>query len=169
MAHGIFRSDLMSGTDVAADLVSVKYVDSDSKGVEIDNGCVVKLDGLMTGEREVQKGVTPDANTPLGDIAIIASPEVFYDERMKNLDEYTNEAGKICRGYIPRSRNIFAVTEDALNVGTGVTPAVGYAVELMKDVTLNVVATPTSGSTQVGEIYAIELVGKYTYYVIKIV
>ena len=25
MAHGVFRSDLMSGTDIAADLVSVKY------------------------------------------------------------------------------------------------------------------------------------------------
>lgn len=50
--HGVFRSDLMSGTDVAADLVSVKYMGAGSTETAIDNGCVVKLDGLMTGERE---------------------------------------------------------------------------------------------------------------------
>lgn len=168
MAHGVFRSDLMSGTDVGADLVSVKYMGTGTKETAIDNGCVVKLDGLMTGEREVWKGVTPAANTPLTDIAIIGSEEVMYDERKKNLDEFENEAGVISRGYIPRSRNIFAVTADALNIGDGVTPAVGYAVELMAGVKLNVVATATSSSTQVGKIIAIETAGRYTYYVIKI-
>lgn len=166
--HGVFRSDLMSGTDVAADLVSVKYMGSGSTETAIDNGCVVKLDGLMTGEREVWKGVTPAANTALTDIAIIGTEEVMYDERKKNLDEFENEAGTIARGYIPRSRNIFAVTADALNIGSGVTPAVGYAVELMAGVKLNVVATATASATQVGEVIAIENAGRYTYYVIKI-
>ena len=168
MAHGVFRSDLMSGTDVAADLVSVKYMGSGSTATAIDNGCVVKLNGLMTGEREVWKGVTPAANTALADIAIVGTEEVMYDERKKNLDEFTNEAGTICRAYIPRSRNIFSVTADALNIGSGVTPAVGYVVELMAGVKLNVVASATSGSTVVGNIIAIETNGRYTYYVIKI-
>lgn len=168
--HGVFRSDLMSGTDVAADLVSVKYMGKDGNTeTAIDNGCVVKLSGLMAGEREVWKGVTPDANTALSDIAIIGSEEVMYDERKKNLDEFENTAGTISRGYVPRSRNIFSATKDSLNIGDGVTPSVGCAVELMAGVKLNVVASATSGSTQVGEIIAIEPAGRYTYYVIKIV
>lgn len=168
MAHGVFRSDLMSGPDVAADLVSVRYMGSGTTATAIDNGCVVKLDGLMTGEREVWKGITPSANTALSDIAIIGSVEVMHDERKKNLDEFENEAGVNARGYIPRSRNIFSVTADSLNIESGVKPAVGYAVELMDGVKLNVAASATSGSTQVGTIHAIETAGRYTYYVIKI-
>lgn len=168
MAHGVFRSDLMSGTDVAADLVSVKYMGSGSTPTAIDNGCVVKLDGLMSGEREIWKGVTPAANTALSDIAIIGSAEVIYDERQKNLDDFVNEAGSVSRGYIPRSRNIFAVTEDALNIGSGVTPAIGSIVELMAGVKLNVVSTATASTTTVGKIIAIEKTNRYTYYVIKV-
>lgn len=168
MAHGVFRSDLMSGTDVAADLVSIKYMGTGDTATAIDNGCVVKLDGLISGEREIWKGVTPAAGTPITDIAIIGSEEVMYDERKKNLDEFENEAGAISRGYIPRSRNIFAVTADSLNIASGVTPAVGYVVELMAGIKLNVAATATSNSTQVGKIIAIETAGKYTYYVIRI-
>lgn len=168
MAHGVFRSDLMSGTDVAADLVSVKYMGSGTTETAIDNGCVVKLDGLITGEREIWKGVTPTAATALTDIAIIGSEEVLYDERKKNLDDFENEAGSIARAYIPRSRNIFSVTADALNIASGVKPAVGYVVELMAGVKLNVADKATTGSTQVGTIIAIETVGRYTYYVIKI-
>lgn len=169
MAHGIFRSDLMSGTDVAADLVSVKYINSAGKEAEIDNGCVVKLDGLMAGEREIWKGVDPKATDNLDDIVIIGSVELQYDERLKDLADWTNPAGSPARGYIPRSRNIFSVTADALNIGSGVTPAKDYIVELMAGNKLNVVETLTSGSTKVGTIIDIEVVGRYTYYVIKIV
>lgn len=169
MAHGVFRSDLMSGTDVAADLVSVKYMGDGSTPTAIDNGCVVKLDGLMTGEREIWKGVTPSADTALSDIAIIGSVETLYDERKKNLDEFENEAGVAARGYVPHSRDIFSVTADALNIGKSVTPAVGYVVELMAGVKLNVVASATGSATQVGKIIAIEKAGRYTYYVIKVV
>lgn len=166
--HGVFRSDLMSGTDVASDLVSVKYMGSGTTETAIDNGCVVKLDELMPGEREIWKGVTPAADTALSDIAIIGSEEVMYDEHKKNLEEFENEAGTIARGYIPRSRNIFSVTADSLDVAGGTTPAIGNLVELTAGVKLKVVASATAGSTQVGKIIAIETAGKYTYYVIKI-
>ena len=109
MAYGVFRSDLMTGTNVGADLVSLKYMGSGSTATAIENGCVVALDGLMTGEREVWKAVTPAANTDKNKIVIVASPEVMYDERKKNLDEFINEAGTIARGYIPHSRDIFSV------------------------------------------------------------
>lgn len=167
--HGVIRTDLMSGTDVAADLVSLRYMGADGETeTAIDNGCVVKLDGLMAGEREVWKGVTPAANTPIDQIAIVASVEMMYDERKKNLEDYFNEEGKICRGYIPRSRNIFSVTAEALNIGASVTAGVGSLVELMAGEKLNVVATATTGSTQIGKIIAVEKAGRYTYYVIQL-
>ena len=168
MAYGVFRSDLMSGTDVAADLVSVKYMGSGSTATDIENGCVVKLDGLMTGEREIWKGVTPAANTPLNQIAIIGGEEVMYDERKKNLDEFINVKDVAMRGYIPRSRNIFSVTAESLNSASGVTPANGYIVELMAGVKLNVVASATASTTTVGKIIDIEDSGRYTYYVIQV-
>ena len=56
--YAVFRSDLMSGTTVGADLVSVKYMGPGAIETAIENGNIVKLDGLMTGEREVYKGVT---------------------------------------------------------------------------------------------------------------
>lgn len=166
--YGVIRTDLMSGTDVAADLVSLKYMGADEKPAAIMNGCVVRLAELMTGEREIWKAVTPAANTPLNEIAIVATPEVLYDERKRNLDEFINEAGQAARGYVPRSRNIFSVTAESLHIAEGVTPAKGYVVELMADVKLNVAAAATQDATQVGKIIDIEKAGRYTYYVIQL-
>lgn len=168
MAYGVIRTDRMYGTDVAANLISTKYMGSGSTATAIENGGVVRLDGLMTGEREVFKGVTPAANTPIGQIAVIATPEVLYDERMKNLDQFINEAGAICRAYIPHTHDIFSLTPDALSIADGVTPAIGYSVELTAGNKMKVVASPTSNSTQVGKIIDIEKTSRYTYYVIKV-
>lgn len=164
--YGVIRTDLMSGTDVAADLVSLKYFESDQPA-PIENGCVVKLEGLMDGEREVRKAVAPTADTPIDQIAIVATPEVMYDERKRNLDEFRNEAGQIVRGYIPRSRNIYSVTAESLTIAGGVTPAKGYVVELMAGVKPSVVVAAT-GATKLGEIIDIEKAGRYTYYVIQL-
>jgi hypothetical protein len=169
MAYGIFRSDNMSGTDVGKDLVSVKYMGAGSTATAIENGNVVLLDGLVSGERELWKGVTPAADSVLADVVVIAAPEVLVNEHEHNLDEFINAAGAYIRGYRLTSKSTFSVTADALNIGSGVTPAVGYVVELMAAVTLNVVASLTGGSTKVGEITAIETVGSYTYYVIEVV
>ncbi len=167
--HGVIRTDRMYGTDVAANLVSVKYMGASNTATAIDNGNVVKLNGLMTGEREVYKGNTPAANTSLDEIAIIATPEVFYDERLKNLSDFVNEAGKICRAYIPHTHDIFSVTADAINAADVTAIQAGWVVELMAGVKLNVVSSLTSNSTQVGTILAIEKAGPYTYYVIQVV
>lgn len=167
MSYGVVRTDKMIATDVRSMLESVKYMGAGSTATAIDNGNVVKLDGsLMTGEREIKKGVTPAANDALDAIVLIASPEVMYDERKRNLDEFQNEAGKVCRGYHLHSGDIFSVTKDALD---GVaTPAVGNVVELKAGIKLNVAASATGGSTVVGKIIAVDVVGRYTYYVIQV-
>lgn len=166
MAYAVIRTDLMEGTDVRADLRSVRYMGSGTTATPIENGCVVKIDSLIAGEREIYKAVTPAANTPLKDIVIVASPELMYDERIKNLDQFINEAGANARAYVPHNRNIFSVTADALSAAAAI--AVGDLVELQADVKLKVVKSATSGSTQVGKIRAIETAGRYTYYVIEV-
>lgn len=159
--HAVVRTDLMDGTDVRGQLVSVKYMGADgATPTEIDNGNVLKVESLIDGEREVYAGVTPDADTAITDIVLVASVEVMYDERKKNLDEYVNEANKICRGYRLHHGNIFSVTAEAL---TG-TPAKDAVVTLDAGTKL---AVGGSG-TAVGKIIDVEIAGRYTYYAIKI-
>ena len=159
--HAVVRTDLMDGTDVRGQLVSVKYMGADgATPTEIDNGNVLKVESLIDGEREVYAGVTPAADTAITDIVLVASVEVMYDERKKNLDEYVNEENKICRGYRLHHGNIFSVTAEAL---TG-TPEKGSAVTLDAGTKL---AVGGSG-TAVCKIIDVEIAGRYTYYAIKI-
>ena len=167
MAYGIVRTDNMYGTDVRAALVSIKYMGADgSTPTAIENGNVLKVGALISGEREIYVGGAVAANDKVTDIVLIASPEVMYDERKKNLDEFINEADKACRGYRIHSGDTFSVTKDAL--AGKAAPAVGDIVELAAGTKLNVVATATSGSTVVGSIIAVDVVGRYTYYAIKV-
>lgn len=167
MAYGIVRTDNMYGTDVRAGLVSVQYMgDNGSTPTEIENGSVLKIDALISGEREVYVGGKVAADTAIGDVVLVASPEVMYDERKRNLDEFINEAGKDCRGYRLHSGDIFSVTKEAL-IGESA-PAVGNIVELAAGTKLNVATSATGGSTVVGKIIAIDATSRYTYYVIKV-
>jgi len=179
MSYGVVRTDNMYGTDVRAGLVSIKYIVTSGSGTTespyvdtetaIENGNVLKVGALMDGEREIHKGTAPAANDSIDDIVLIATPEVMYDERKHNLDEFINEAGKPCRGYRLHKWDIFSVTKDALDGAAE--PAVGDIVELKAGTKLNVVAAgtgATSGSTVVGKIIAVDVVGRYTYYAILV-
>lgn len=169
MSHGVVRTDNLMGTDVRSEVISVKYMGSGSTATAIDNGCVVKLDGLIS--HDVYKGVTPAASDALSSIVLIASPEVMYDERKRNLDEFENEAGEISRGYTLRSGNVFSVTADALDFNTSEATdgKKGSVVELKAGVKLNVkTGSATSGSTVVGTVIDKEVNSRYTYYVIKV-
>lgn len=164
--NAVVRTDKMFATDNRAGLVSVRYQPSDVM-TEIQNGNVVVLGALESGSREVYKGLTPAANTDLAKIVLVASPEMMYDEHKHNLDEYTNEAGKIARGYYLHKNDIFSVTKEALD---GVAePAVGNIVELKAGTKMNVAASLTSGSTKVGTIIDINVVGRYKFYAIQVI
>lgn len=152
MAYAIVRTDLMSGTKQPADLVSIKYQVS-SVDTAIENGNVALVGALGTGEREVYLASAPAVDSALEDVVLVATPELNYDERLKNLNQFRNEAGEIARGYRLRSGNVFSVTAEAL---TATTPAVGNIVELQADTKLKVVSSLTSGSTKVGTVIAIE-------------
>lgn len=168
--HPVVRTDLMHGTDVRGELYSFKYMPSNTETM-IENGNVVLLGGLIQGEREVYSAGTPAKDSPLKDIVLVASPEVMYDERLKNLDDFYNEAGAICRGYHLHEGDVFSVTAGAINntKSASAAVAVGDVVELYAGTKLQVPGTTlTSSATQVGKVHAIEMAGRYEYIVIKV-
>ncbi len=172
--HAVVRTDNLTGTDVRSQLVSIRYMGADGNtATEIDNGHVVKVGALEDGQREVYVGTDVAADTDLADVVLIASVETMYDEHKKNLDEFVNEAGAICRGYrLNGHGDTFSVTAEALDG----TPAVDAKVTLAAGTKLTVAASTSSESgisssttaTTVGTIIAEEVAGRYTYYVIRI-
>lgn len=167
--YAVARTDKLLGTDARTYSVSVKYMGAGSTATAIENGNVVKMDGLLplTGsgyERQVYKAVTPAVNDALEDIALVISPEVLADERLKDLSDFRNEAGEVARGYKLHSGDIFSVTAEAL---TG-TAEVGSVIELQAGTKLKAVASGTSGSTAIGTCIAVEKAGFYTFYVIQV-
>ncbi len=176
MAHAVVRTDKMFGTDNRAGLFSVEYIVTTGSGssavktpTEIDNGHVLAMGDLLDGEREIFEATAVEASTPLEKVVFVASPEVMYPVGEYALDAFYNAAGAPCRAYRFHSGDIFSVTKDALDGAA--TPAVGDVVELKAGTKMNVVAAATgatSGSTVVGKIIAIDVVGRYTFYVIKV-
>lgn len=156
----VIRTDLMSGTIQSADLVSLRFYDSAGNVAEVENGVIVELEGYEDGQREVMKAKAATSSSALNDCAIVAAPEVMYDERKKNLDEFINEAGQAVRGYIPRSRNLFSVTAEGF-VG-GAVPTKGAQVGIGEGGKID------AAGAGLGECVAIETAGRYTYYTIEI-
>ena len=170
MAHGICITEKMSGTFNGVDLVSLRYgtqASSTFTPAEIDNGCVVLVGALETGSREVRKATVPTKNSPKANVALIASPEVIYDERLQgDLGNFYNEADVISRGYLlEKPHQIFAITGDVLDGTTA--RVVGAVVELQAGNKLLAAASNTEGSTKIGEIIDIYTKKGKTYYAIE--
>lgn len=168
MAYAIVRTDLMTGTDDRAHLVSFKYMKNDAP-TEIENGNIVTLNGLYEDDsvivdREVWEAGDMKAETAVHDMVLVASVETDDDNAYSDLSEYINEAGHICRGYRLHSGNVFAVTAEALDG----TPKKGSVVEAKAGTKLAVVDSATASTTTVGKIIAVEVVNNDTYYVIAV-
>lgn len=161
MAYCVIRTDGMSGTKQPADLRSLRFYGADGNPAEVENGTIVKLQGLEDGQREVYKAIAATASDDLNDCVVVAGVEVPYDERLKNLDQYINEAGKAVRGYILRSRNQFSITKEGF-VGGTVPSAKGARVGVGAGGKLD------ASGTSFGECSDIETAGRYIYYTITI-
>ena len=145
-AHCICDASQMLGSSSASKLVNVKL------SADIDNGNIVALGALAAGESEAFAASKPAANTPISKLALIKAPEILADERLKNLGDFYNKAGKIVRGYLFESGDEFRLTAEGLSGS----PAVGYAVEADASYKLKAVASATGSSTQIGTIIAVE-------------
>ncbi len=155
----VIRTDLVSGTKDPDQLVSLRFYAND-KAAEVENGVIVELKGYEEGQREVMKAVVATADSNMADCAVVAAPEVMYDERKKNLDEFINEAGKAVRGYRLVDRNLFSWTKEGFVGGT--VPTVGGKVGIGANGKLD------ATGAGFGECVYIEDAGRYTYYTIKI-
>ena len=155
----VIRTDLMAGTKNPDQLVSLRYY-ADEAVAEVENGVIVELKGYEDGQREVMKAVAATDASDMADCAVIAAPEVMYDERKKNLDEFINEAGKAVRGYRLVDRNLFALTAEGFVNKTA--PALDGKVGVGANGKLD------AAKTGFGECVHIETAGRYTYYTIKI-
>lgn len=158
MAYAVVRTDNLTGTFDGSKLRSVIYYDTDEAAIE--NGNLVLLDSRMTAaaQRDVWKAVKPEGKFEAGKIALIASPEVMYDERKKNLNEFRNEAGDIARAYILEDGDEFSVTAEDLSS----TPAIGDKIGVGSDTKLAV------GTAGLGVCTGIETVDSKTFYVISV-
>ena len=155
MANAIIRLDTVSATHDGSLLKSVKLT------APLQNGSVVEIGGLVAGEREIHSTSTPKATSTY--FGILCTPELMYDEK-KQMDEFINGVDKPARAFIPTKGDIFSATKEAFNT----TPKVNDAVELAAANTMKVVSPATSGSTQIGKIIEIDVVGSKTFYVVEV-
>lgn len=170
MAYCVVRTDLMSGVKQPADMVSLRFYNGSDKLAAVENGVIAKITALeshtvgsdTTYEREIWKAVAAAGTDALADCVLIASPEVMYDERKHNLDEFINEAGVAARGYRLRDRNMFSLTAE----GFVVVPAIGNSVYVGAGGKLT--KTQPSGASAFGKCVHIETVGSKTFYAIQI-
>ena len=155
MAYCVVRTDLMSGVKQPADMVSLRFYNGSDELAAVENGVIAKITALeshtvgsdTTYEREIWKAVAAAGTDALADCVLIASPEVMYDERKHDLDEFINDAGVAAEGFV-----VVPAIGDSVYVGAGG--------KLTK--------TQPSGASAFGKCVHIETVGSKTFYAIQI-
>lgn len=104
MAKGIFIAENMASTKVGSLLRSAK------QAAAIENGSLVKLDGLVTGEADLHNAKAIAAITEVA--YIVDGVEVIYDENTtKGLDDFENPANVAFRVRKPQIGDRFSVSE----------------------------------------------------------
>lgn len=173
MAKAVVRTDNLAGIVDGSKLVSVRYYVSTTE-TAIENGTIVKLDSLIEGTRGAGSHVWKAVGATASDTAdgtnhklvLIASPEYLYDSTYAGLDEYQNEAGKDCLGYVLQSGDVFAITADGFKGGTAPTSTNHYlAIESNGDTKLK---ASSSSSGAMADFLEAETEGGYTYYVVRV-
>jgi hypothetical protein len=156
MSYTVINLDRMSGTEDSSQLLSGKYFVSTTP-TAIENGALVVVGDLISGERELHKFTAPAGTEDLGELAIVASPEVVYSYREHyNLDEFINLADDAIRAYYIHQFDGFSLTAD----GFDGTPDVGKYVILGDSTKPKVVASTTSGDVVIGKIQERFIQGK---------
>lgn len=84
-----------------------------TKKADFANGLFVVLGGLLAEYgREVYKA-SPTVNKEVGEVLLVSSPELMYDET-KKLDDFVNKKGKASRAYHLAEGDVFTFTADLL-------------------------------------------------------
>lgn len=170
MAYNQVILDNMAGTTVGTQLVSVRIATKSGTYTEValDNGKIVLLDGLKSGEREIYWGIVPARDSAKTDVVLIASVEELYDERKYNLSDFTNAAGTNARGYHFNTGDVFTLTAGCFSNAANDAPIVGDIVELEASNLFKAVTSLTSGSTKIGTIHEVSTVSGIARYTVKV-
>ena len=163
MAYTVFRCDNMPGTDQRTMIASVLVKDSNGNNIDVENGTIVEIGGLVAGEHDLYTATLATSQSNVKKCAVIGTPEVLYTDlyNEKNLDAFTNKAGTPATAYLLAHGGIFSVTKEGFVGGTAPaanTTTVGIGTGGKID---------TSG-TNLGELLTTEIAGRYTYYVIRL-
>lgn len=163
MAYTVVNLDRMSGTEDSSQLLSVRFYDENDEVADIENGAVVVYGDLLPNEREIRKATTPTGSETLKEIALIANPELIYDESVRHpLGDYINKAGEAIRAYRLHQNDGFSLTAE----GFDGTPAKGKYVVLDAGTKLKVSDTATG--TVIGKIDDVFTLKGYTYYYVVV-
>lgn len=159
--YAVVNTDLMSATDVRSGMRSFRYgtVDATSKAFtpkEIENGSFVTLDSILDAQQDLWIAVDPKTTTLLEDLVLVASPEIMYDERLKNLNQFINEAGTNATGMRLHKGDIYSATAEAFDG----TPTVGAKVTAQAGTKAKIGGT----GTQIGVIIDVRVHNKVQYY-----
>lgn len=173
------RVDNMAGTTLGTYLRNIRFAtfaDGTYTPAEVENGMVVKIEGLIPGHRDLFWAVAPSVNDKLEDLALVTSVEVEDDPRKRNFSDYTNVANSKARCHKFHKNDFFSVTREAFVNTTADAPAEGDLVEVAAGCKYGAVSTLTvTGdspneitSTQVGKLIAIEKSQGATFYVVEV-
>lgn len=170
MAYCVVRTDAMSGTTDATCLEHGRFYNAEGVQSEIQNGSIVQVGALETGERESHKYTDVTANATINDVVLIAAPELIYDTyRHKGVQDFINGAGDIIRGYHLHQWDEFAVTAPGFDPTTLSNAKVGAYVSVAagKHILSASAAKPQSGLV-IGTIEDIEIKNYMTFYTIRV-
>lgn len=117
MAHGIFISENCSYTKDGSKIRSAV-----NPGTSLDNGSVVTLSGLVSGERELWTAALGTATTAKADVWIVNTPEVDYVETpYKTIKDFYNGVNDSATKKVPmrvvklEKGDIFGLTAEVLS------------------------------------------------------
>lgn len=159
MAYGVFRSDNLKATKDGAIKSGRYFVGATATAIE--NGNLVKLDSLISGERELWKVVAPGAITA-ADLYIVGTPELVYDESLKSkgaFKEFRNEAGENITLLKLEVGDLFSISDECITPLSGADePTVGsYVTPSATGTGWTEVATIAANEVFYGKIIAREL------------
>jgi hypothetical protein len=152
MAYGIFVAENMTSTVDGSKLRSAK------KAANIENGMIVKLGALESGEKNLYVAADVAANTDI--VYLVDGVAVVYsEETTKGLDDYINVAGTAFRVRKAEVGDIFSVSESVITALASA-PVLG-----------NFVETPATGtkllekatSLTAGVSFGAKIIDKYTF------
>ena len=155
------RLDNMSATTDGSKLVSARYHNGTAY-TAVQNGSILKLDSLISGEKEIWKAIAPTANDTLGKLFVVTTPEVMYDATKVNFNEFVNAAGANVRGHIIEKGDVFSVTAEAFDAVPDLTT--NKYLEVASAITFKRASSATNARF---DLIAVETVGTKTFYVLR--